>query len=419
MDIIIPLNFNVKGNIMQKTKLLVSVLLGAMFALPALADEAATGGQQAPKGQGPMFPPPTLSNILDASGVSLTGYIDAGYTSINSTGLFTPGIPGSIPGTSNGPTRVFDAPNAAVGKNFNSFNLNQAAVTISKLPKEGAGGVINLTTGQDAKAIVSNGAPASQFDETQAYGSYATGPLTIILGKFVTMAGAEVINSTANPNYSRSILFGYAIPFTHTGARVSYAVSDTVGLMAGINNGWDQVADTNTSKTVELGFTAAPSKMFALAGSYYSGKELADSTKPASSTNVNGNRSLLDLVATINATDQLAFVVNYDSASQDDAVVIGSKAKWNGLAAYANYAINDSWHLSLRGETFNDKDGYRTGVVQKWKEATLTAAYLPSKSLELRAEVRKDSSDHLAFQQSDGSAKKSQNSLGLQAVYKF
>jgi hypothetical protein len=377
-------NLTIKECIMMKSKLLNSLILAALAA-PVVANAAA----------------PTLSEVLDASGVSLTGYIDTGYTSLNSTGLFTSGVS----------TRVFDAPSAVAGKNFNSFNLNQAAVTISKLPKEGAGGVVNLTTGQDAKAIVSNGAPASQFDVTQAYGSYATGSMTIIFGKFVTLSGAEVITSTANPNYSRSILFGYAIPFTHTGARVSYAVSDTVNLIAGVNNGWDQVSDMNTGKTVELGFTAAPSKMFALAGSYYSGKEMG--------ATINGNRSLLDLVATINATDQLSFIVNYDSASQDDAMVIGSKAKWNGLAAYANYAINDSWHLSLRGEAFNDKDGYRTGIVQKWKEATLTAAYLPSKSLELRAEVRKDSSDQLAFQQSDGSAKKSQNSLGLQALYKF
>jgi hypothetical protein len=370
---------------MMKSKLLNSLILAALAA-PVVANAAV----------------PTLTEVLDASGVSLTGYIDTGYTNINSTGLF-------VGGTTN--TRVFDAPNAAAGKNFSSFNLNQAAVTISKLPKEGAGGVINLTTGQDAKVIASNGPSVTQFDVTQAYGSYATGPLTVIFGKFVTNSGAEVINSTANPNYSRSILFGYAIPFTHTGARVSYAVSDTVSLLAGINNGWDQVADTNTSKTVELGFSAAPSKMFSLAGSYYGGKEMG--------ATIDGDRSLLDLVATITATDQLSFVVNYDNASQDNALVVGQKAKWDGLAVYANYTINDKWHLSLRGETFNDKNGYRTGVVQKWKEATLTAAYLPSKSLELRAEVRKDSSDQLAFLQSDGSAKKDQNSLGLQAMYKF
>jgi len=29
-------------------------------------------------------------------------------------------------------------------------------------------------------------------------------------------------------NYSRSILFGYAIPFAHTGIRATYAASDSM-----------------------------------------------------------------------------------------------------------------------------------------------------------------------------------------------
>jgi len=39
-------------------------------------------------------------------------------------------------------------------------------------------------------------------------------------GKFVTLAGSEVIWSPSNSNFSRSILFG-AIPFTHTGVRAA------------------------------------------------------------------------------------------------------------------------------------------------------------------------------------------------------
>ena len=37
-------------------------------------------------------------------------------------------------------------------------------------------------------------------------------------GKFVTSAGAEVIESKDNWNYSRSLLFAYAIPYWHFGA---------------------------------------------------------------------------------------------------------------------------------------------------------------------------------------------------------
>lgn len=386
---------------MQK-KLLVAAL-GTLFAIPALADSAPA----------------------DASAVSVTGYLDAGYTNMNSTGLFGTNANNSL-------SRVFDTPKASIGNNFSGLNLNQAAITVSDQPKEGLGGVLNLTGGQDANVIASYGAGNlggnaynnnHSLDITQAYGSYVAGPWTIIAGKFVTLAGAETINGTTDTNYSRSILFGYAIPFTHTGARVTYAASDAVSLIVGVNQGWDQVKDTNSDKTVELGFTATPSKMFSLAGSYYGGKELASGFAGPLNQTTNGSRQLYDLVGTINATDQLSFVLNYDNGSQDKASTADANgnntAKWDGLAAYANYQFSEKWHASFRTEYLNDKDGYRTGTVQNWKENTLTVAYLPTKTLELRGEIRGDSSDKSVFLNSNGTSKSNQTSYGLEALYKF
>jgi len=391
-------------------KLTQALIFAGVLASPAIALADGTPAAPAPA------PAPTLSDVLNASNISITGYLDAGYTSLNSTGLFT----------NSTPTRVFDAPKASAGHNFDSFNLNQAAVTVAMQPKEGFGGLVNLTAGQDAQVIASAGEGARPFpysghyfDITQAYLSYVTGPLTIIAGKFVTLAGAEVIASPSDTNYSRSILFGYAIPFTHTGVRATYAVSDTLSLIAGINNGWDQVSDLNTDKTVELGFIATPVKMFSLAGTFYGGKEL---TSTPFAGGANGMRNLYDLVATINVTDKLAFVLNYDYGTQENATLpsgLTGKAKWDGLAAYANYQFNDQWRISLRGEYFNDTDGFRTGIAQKWKEGTFTVAYMPTKHVELRAEVRKDKSDKPAFLTTAGTGKDSQTSVGLQALYKF
>ena len=74
----------------------------------------------------------------------------------------------------------------------------------------------------------------------------------------------------------------------------------------------------------------------------------------------------------------------------------------------------------MRGEYFDDKDGYRTGIVQKWKEATATVAYLPTKNIELRAEVRADRSDQFAFLKSDRvTPTKVERSVGLEVLYKF
>jgi Putative beta-barrel porin-2, OmpL-like. bbp2 len=343
---------------------------------------------------------PTLSSVLDASGISLSGDIDVAYSHLSSAGYF---ISGATPTGFN--SRVFDyAPN--------SFTVQGVDLMVTKTPAEGFGGVVEATVGKDASTIASSGMPNATYDLTQAYAQYATGNLTVIGGKFLTLAGAEVIKASGNTNYSRSILFGYAIPFTHTGARASYKISDAASVTVGVNNGWDQATDTNAQKTLELGVALNPVKSFALTAQGYSGGEVGN-------TGVTGTRNLVDLVGTITLTDALNVVLNYDYGSQDSAVTVGSKAKWDGLAGYVNYQISDPWRVSVRGEYFDDKDGYRTGVIQKWKEATITVGYAASKTTELRGEVRTDRSDQASFAYSDGVDRKSQTSVALEAVYKF
>lgn len=389
--------------------------------------------QSSPDATPAATPAPADPPIASFWGFDLSGYIDAAYSNLSGYGGFntTPAGPGITIG---GPNRVFDY-------RRNSLQLHQVALTLANQPKEGFGALINVTFGRDADVIAaydtgpSNGDGCNLvtgqsntgscnrigYDFTQAFVQYATGPATFILGKYVTLAGAEVISSTADTNFSRSILFGYAIPFSHTGFRASYAVSDALTLIAGVNNGWDDLKDTNSAKTVELGISLTPSKDFSFTGQVYSGKERVGGLV---NSGPEGTRNLFDAVATFNATDKLTFILNYDYGTQanaSSATVTGvSKAKWSGIAGYVNYQIVDNWRVSLRGEYFGDSDGYRTGVAQKWKEATLTLGYTPIKNLELRGEVRRDQSDVPSFINSDiSSASKNQRSIALEAIYKF
>ena len=411
----------------MKRFLLVSALTAAWAApLTALAQAAAAAAtDSAPAAADPP--------ILSIWGFDLTGYFDVGYTSLSGRGAFnsTPNGPGVSVG---GPDRVFDY-------RRDSLNLHQLALTLAKLPEEGFGGLLNVTLGKDADVIAayktgpsrgdgcnlatgqatSGSCRRTGYDFTQAFVQYSTGPVHAMLGKYVTFAGAEVINSTANPNYSRSILFGYAIPFTHTGLRVHYRTSDALTVMGGINNGWDNLNDTNSAKAGEFGVTYLPIKELTLAGMLHFGKERVGGLI---NTGPEGERNLFDVVATFNATDKLTFIFNYDYGTQANASSVtatgASKAKWYGLAGYVNYQIDEKWKVSLRGEYFDDRDGYRTGVAQKWKEATLTLGYTPIKNLELRAEIRGDRSNVPAFVNSDEvTASKSQRSFGLEAIYKF
>jgi len=361
---------------------------------------------------------PTLGQVMEATGISVNGYVDTSYTYLSGTGKFTSG-------TAN---RVFDTENR-------SFNVNALDLTLSALPPDGFGGMVNLTAGTDANIIGSAGINnTDQFDVTQAYVHFAKGGLMVIGGKYVTLSGAEVIKSPANLNFSRSILFGYAIPFTHTGVRAYFTPGGSAvspdgkwTFIAGVNNGWDVQSESQQfpaadgslamGKTLELGANGNITKNVALAVVYYGGNESAGAFET-------GKRNLLDIVATFTVTDNLSFVLNYDKAEQDKALTDGSKAKWSGLAGYVNYKLSDAWRVALRTESFDDKDGFRTGVNfgtggQKWKESTITLANTPAKNVELRAELRTDSSNESSFNQTDGSTKKSQHSAALEAIYKF
>jgi Putative beta-barrel porin-2, OmpL-like. bbp2 len=346
---------------------------------------------------------PTLDKVLEASGINVNGYMDVAYTHADrniETGFSD---------------RVFDSQN-------NSFGLHQFGLTVAKQPKEGFGGLVNLTVGSDAQVIHSfpevTGTNTSMFDVTQAYMQYATGPLTVIAGKFTTLHGTEVIASTGNTNFSRSILFG-AVPFTHTGVRATWTLSDKVTLIGGINNGWDQVSDANRGKTLELGVTLNPLKPLNIAVSGYTGEE-------PSGGGAQGRRTSLDAVASYIITDPLSVSVEVLTVSQDNAN--GATAKYSGGAVYVTYMFMPKLRGVLRLESFNDKNGFRFAQTipgtfanseTKYRETTATVSYLMSDSFEGRAELRGDRATNSVFTDSDGSTSKQLMTFAVQALYKF
>jgi hypothetical protein len=315
---------------------------------------------------------------------TLNGYLDFSYEHLSSSSLLANG----------GSSRTFDGYE-------NGFRVQQAALNLLFQPKEGVGYVVNLVAGHDATVFApypANPSNTRQFDYPQAYLQYATGSLTVIAGRFETLAGYELIDSRGNSNFSRSILYGFAIPFAHTGIRATYNLNDQWVLIGGVVNGWDDLKDTNSSKSLELGIEYLPSKAFTFLAQSYLGRERAGGLVD---TGPEGSRQLFDAVATWHLSDALTVVANADYGRQSNTSSVTPKAvnsaTWKGVAGYLNYQFSDRFRTSLRLESFDDLDGYRTGIIQAWKEATLTLAYSPIKPLEIRFEARHDLSNASAF----------------------
>src|SRR3989475_1100627 len=367
-------------------KLLIASAVSAAFAAPTVALAQAARAR-------------TLGQVLDASGISMSGYLDVGYMRADRNIQGGPGVS----------TRVFDSQN-------NSFDLHQFGLSVSKLPRQGFGGLVNVTVGSDAQVIHSFPEPAgggSMFDVTQAYAQYAGRELTLIAGKYATLHGTEVIWSPSNTNVSRSILFG-AIPFTHTGVRATWALSDTVSLIAGVNNGWDQVTDKNRDKTVELGATFNPIRPLNISVSGYSGKEPAGTG--------NGIRTSINAVGSYNINRALSVGAELLNVSQDIPAGGGAttSSKYTGLAGYGSYMFAPHLGGVARVRQVDDKDGLHFGVAgTKYRELTATRAYLASDTFEAPAELRQDKATNAAFREFDGTFSKTLMTIAVQGLYKF
>src|SRR3954451_16816717 len=173
-----------------------------------------------------------FDEMLDSAGLSVSGYVAASYYASN-------GYPGNI--------HQFDV-------NHNTFQLDQAGLQVAFQPKEGFGALVDVIAGEDARLLhAAEDGYDNSFDVRQAFLQYATGNLTVMAGKFVTLAGAEVITPTLNTNFSRSLLFFDSEPLTHTSVRASYALTGEITATAGINNGWNSTSTSYGSKTGELG----------------------------------------------------------------------------------------------------------------------------------------------------------------------
>ncbi len=358
---------------------------------------------------------PSILAVDTPAAFTYSGYVDLSYEHINGLGLLSSGTS----------SRVFDS-------QVDAFMWHQVALNLSYQPKEGFGYAMTLIAGQDPNVFApypANPGDTRHFDYPSAYVQYAQGSWLVMAGRYVTFAGAEFIDPTLNTNFSRSILYGFAIPFAHTGVRVTYAPSDQLHWIVGVNNGWDDVRATTSGKTAELGVAYTPSKAFALSLQGYFGDARVGGL---TDTGLIGKRDLMDAVVLWNLTDALALSLNVDWGRQAGITANGlptdprSSASWTGVAGYVNYQFSEKSRTSLRLEYFDDRDGYRSGLAQKWKEATLTYGYSPVKSTEIRLEFRYDLSSEKAFVRSplivDGlyaDLADNQSSVGLEVLYKF
>jgi len=358
-------------------------------AAPA-APAAAAAATPAPAAPSPI----TITSLLGST--TLSGFIDGYY-----------GLNFNHPASHTSQLRNFDI-------ETNQFGLNMIELIADKAPDATAsrlGYHVSLGFGQAMNTVnVLEGHDTSgvgQFDQylKEGYLSYLVKVgkgLQVDAGKFVTPAGAEVIETKDNWNYSRGLLFAWAIPYYHYGLRAKYTFNDKAAVTGYVLNGWNNVIDNNSGKTVAVSLALTPTKKFGFIENYIGGPE---------GTNNNADwRQLSDTVVTFNPTGKLSLMANLDYGRGDKVSTSPDPAFWTGVAGYVRYAATGTVALTGRYEYFDDHDGFETLTAQHLHEFTGTLERTIASHLITRLEFRRDMSNQAVFQKGQG-FDKNQNTL--------
>jgi hypothetical protein len=345
---------------------------------------------------------------------SISGYVDTYY-------FYNMNDPKS--GMNKG--RIFDLPH-------NNFNLGlvQTMLTYTYGKSKVVADLVygpNADLGNFTNFISPNPGvrTSSSLAIKQAYMSYSlTNKLAFTIGQYGTHIGYELIDAPLNFNYSLSYLFGNG-PFYHTGAKLDYALNDKVGLMLGVVNGWDMLADLNKGKSVTAQVHLTPVENLQVYVNWIGGDE--HNSNSAFGDIAGSYTSLFDLTTTLQATEKFKIGLNAaygrfstGSNTVDETNPYSDDATWKGAAVYLNYAATEYFGLGLRAERFEDPSGVRYFGPFEGNGITLTGdVKLANGHFNIKPELRLDTAKDPYFEKSSGNLKKSQVTVGAAFVYAF
>jgi hypothetical protein len=240
--------------------------------------------------------------------------------------------------------------------------------------------------------------------------------VAVDVGKFGTPIGLEDNEAPQNWCYSRSLLYAWAEPTSHTGLRATYPATETLAFSAFWVNGWNaNIVAGNGMRSFAGAATWHPFEALDASVAYMGGPERAptrlDDPRLAF-------RHELDVFATYAPTPRVSFAVSVDYGR--DAADGG--VWWGGLAGYIHCRVRPWLAGTLRAERFADPDGFVTGTKQRVAEVTGTievSRRVSDVTLTSRFEYRRDQSDARPFEAAGGARRAHQDTLALGLMLTF
>jgi hypothetical protein len=263
----------------------------------------------------------------------------------------------------------------------------------------------------------------------QAYLTQGVGPVTLTVGKFATPVGYETWNSTANANYSRSIIYQQE-PFYSTGIKLDYAAPYGIGAGVWFDNGNSTNYTNNDAKNWGIALSYTGVKDLAVNAQWYEDFTSALNTNSWTQYYNSGTgnwispsyfepKQYLDVNIAYTLSPKFSFAIEYlyqtiiDNAGDWEASNWGyttkNSPKNQGYALYATYNTPvDGLSVNGRFEQFfspdanynyTQYDNYSLGYSNNFEISsyTLTVKYAKGPLTHI-LEYRADASNEYEFQ---------------------
>lgn len=300
-----------------------------------------------------------------------------------------------------------------------TMNVSLVNLTVSKTEGQ-AGVVLDFVAGHTADILSPNDETSKHI--AQAFVHFTPKDhqsLKISAGKMFTHLGFETVKAKENWNYSRAMLFGYAIPFWHTGLAINYSwIPEKLSSGFYLYNETNGLYELNRNK--DLGAQLKWNQgLVELTYNVLTGTE----STPSDGTR---NRTLHELIATGFITPQWSYAFDFVLGELQRAKASGHNAEWYSWTAalkwkpgkfYVSPRIED--YIDRSGVSIEPSSGSKPALPQRIRSGALTASYDCGDGLETRLEYRIDRSSSGTFTGDGGQTFSSQQTVTWAVLYEL
>lgn len=240
----------------------------------------------------------------------------------------------------------------------NEFNINlaflemkaESSKTRSRLALQAGTSVQSNYSSEPARGTVSGGTLSRHLQEARV--GYKISEATWIdAGVFFAPVGSESFVSRDNLTLTRSLVADYS-PYYLSGVKLSHSFSDSLSALLMLTNGWQNISENNTDKSVGAGFEYVASDM---SFSYVTliGSEVSSDLN--GSARASEFRHFHDFIFKSSGLADWEWVFQVDIGFQRRPGET-SESQWLGTSLMSRYSFNSDQKISFRLESYKDPD---------------------------------------------------------------